>query len=73
MSDGGLPHFEVYRDSKGEWRWRFVASNGRVIADSAEGYKNKADCLHGIELIRTEAVQAPTVSIEANTEGTSWS
>jgi uncharacterized protein YegP (UPF0339 family) len=34
-----LPRFEVYRDTKKEWRWRFIASNGRIMADSAEGYK----------------------------------
>jgi uncharacterized protein YegP (UPF0339 family) len=30
---------EMYVDKKGEWRWRFVARNGRIIADSGEGYK----------------------------------
>jgi uncharacterized protein len=34
-------HFEVYKDSKGEWRWRLIARNGRVLADSGEGYKSK--------------------------------
>lgn len=26
-----------------EWRWRIKASNGRIIASSSEGYKNKKD------------------------------
>lgn len=30
--------FRVYQDLRGEWRWRLVAENGRVMADSAEGY-----------------------------------
>jgi uncharacterized protein YegP (UPF0339 family) len=50
--------FEVYSDSKGEWRWRFKADNGRIIADSAEGYNNKSDCIHGIEIIKKEAPAA---------------
>jgi uncharacterized protein YegP (UPF0339 family) len=37
---GEVAKFEVYSDSKGEWRWRFKADNGRIIADSAEGYNN---------------------------------
>ena len=31
-------HILVYRDHKGEWRWRLRATNGRVIAASSEGY-----------------------------------
>lgn len=31
--------FETYPDQHGEWRWRALAGNGRIIADSAEGYK----------------------------------
>lgn len=45
-------HFEVYRDARNEWRWTLYASNGRKIADSGEGYHNKADCLHGITLVQ---------------------
>lgn len=33
--------FEVYRDRAGEFRWRLVASNGRKVADSGEGYKRR--------------------------------
>ena len=34
----------VYRDEGGEWRWRRVAANGRVVADSGEGYEHRVDC-----------------------------
>lgn len=27
-----------YQDLRGEWRWRLVSSNGRIMADSSEGY-----------------------------------
>lgn len=30
----------IYRDRKGEWRWRIVARNGRIVADSGEGYSS---------------------------------
>ena len=35
---------ELYKDKKGEWRWRKIASNGEIVGASSEGYKNKADC-----------------------------
>lgn len=53
--------FVLYRDQPGEFRWRLVASNGRIIADSGEGYKNKADCAAMIESIKRNAVDAALV------------
>ena len=44
--------FELYRDNDGEFRWRLRARNGRVIASSGEGYKNKADAEHAIGLVK---------------------
>ena len=36
--------FIIYRDKKKEWRWRLKAKNGRILADSGEGYKRKSAC-----------------------------
>jgi uncharacterized protein YegP (UPF0339 family) len=44
--------FEIYHDRVGETRWLLRAANGRVIADSGEGYAEKADAVHGIDLVR---------------------
>ena len=55
------PRFEVYADKAGEWRWKLRASNARIIADSSEGYKNKRDCVHGIGLVKQEAVGAKII------------
>lgn len=44
------PRIELYCDSDGKWRWRYV-SNGRVMADSGQGYWRKRDAIHGIELV----------------------
>ncbi|WP_223484673.1 YegP family protein [Stenotrophomonas indicatrix] len=64
--------FEVYREGdanklstilgggSGDWRWRLRADNGRIIATGGEGYNNKADCLHGIQLVMS-ATSATTV------------
>lgn len=35
---------EIYKDAKGEWRWRKVSTNGKIVGASTEGYKNKKDC-----------------------------
>ena len=53
-----MTKFRVYRDKTGEWRWTLIAANNRKIADSGEGYDNKSDCLHGIDLVKA-ASDAP--------------
>jgi len=42
---------ELYRDAKGFWRWRRKAANGEIVADSAEGYWNRSDCLKMAESV----------------------
>lgn len=43
-----------------EWHWQLIASNGELIADSGDdGYKNLADCLHGIERVKEKSPDAP--------------
>ena len=37
------PRLFVYRDRKGEWRWRLKSANGKIVAESGEGYKRKPD------------------------------
>lgn len=39
-----MDKWEIYKDTKGEWRWKRTAPNGKEVAASTEGYKNKADC-----------------------------
>lgn len=49
----GVAAFHVYEDKASEWRWRLKAANGRIIADSGEGYHDRGDCIHSIELVRS--------------------
>ncbi len=44
MSGGILNRVEVYRDDRGEWRFRGKARNNEICATS-EGYKEKRDAL----------------------------
>ncbi|MCX5997200.1 MAG: DUF1508 domain-containing protein [Chloroflexi bacterium] len=53
--------FELYKDRKGEFRWRLVASNGQAIASSGEGYTTKESAKAGIESVKKNA---PTAAIE---------
>jgi hypothetical protein len=50
--------FEVFRDRADEWRWRLVASNGNIIADSGEGYQSKQGVKRGIESVKKSAAEA---------------
>lgn len=57
-------YFMTYLDRAGEWRWRLRAANHEPIADSAEGYKQLSDCLHGINLIRLQvSALTPVLSV----------
>ncbi len=47
--------FTIFKDKDGDYRWNLKAGNGKIVADSAEGYKNKADCEHGISLVKSAA------------------
>ena len=40
--------FEVYRDKAGEYRWRLLSSNGKITADSGEGYTRREDAHRAI-------------------------
>ena len=42
--------FELYRDSKGQYRFRLKACNGEIIAVS-EGYEKKDSCIKGIKSV----------------------
>lgn len=57
--------FEVYADKGNQWRWRLRHSNGNIVADSAEGYSTEANCLNGIESVRSNAPTAPVKKLVA--------
>ena len=52
------PIFELYQDTAKEWRWRLIASNGNIIADSGEGYNSKQGAKRGIESVKSSAPEA---------------
>lgn len=60
-----MTKFQLYKDRKDEYRWRLRARNGEIIADSNEGYSSKANCKHGIDLVKQQAANA---EVEDQTE-----
>lgn len=49
--------FEIFKDAKGEYRFRLKAKNGEIIATS-EGYTTKANCKNGIAVVQNLAREA---------------
>jgi uncharacterized protein YegP (UPF0339 family) len=47
--------FEVFEDKEKKYRWHLKAGNGQIVAAASEGYKDKAECEHMIELIKKGA------------------
>jgi uncharacterized protein YegP (UPF0339 family) len=54
------PPLEFYKDVGGKWRWRTHARNGKVTADSSEGYARRAGAERGA---------AATITAIANAKG----
>jgi uncharacterized protein len=52
-------YFVLYRDAALQWRWTLYAANERKIANSGEGYHNKADAQHGIVLVMNTNQSTP--------------
>ena len=54
----GQPTFEMYKDSAGEFRFRFKDDDDTLLATSGKGYQTKSDCQRVIDTIRREAAKA---------------
>jgi uncharacterized protein YegP (UPF0339 family) len=59
-----MTRFQIFKDARGEFRWRLRAGNNEIIATSGEGYKAKVDCEHGIELVKRDGPSAPVEDVE---------
>lgn len=42
---------EVFEDVLGQWRWRLVARNGRIVGSSAEAYVKRSHAEKMVEAI----------------------
>ena len=49
--------FEIFKDVVGKFRFRLIAQNGEIIAES-QGYESKEGCQKGIASVRENASKA---------------
>jgi uncharacterized protein YegP (UPF0339 family) len=52
MASRPYPSYWLYKDTQGQFRWTYEASNGKTIAVSSEAYVRKADCMRSIEIMK---------------------
>ena len=55
--------FHVYQDAALGWRWRLVAANGRIVADSGEAYTREHDVRRAISHFKRWAYVAPVEAV----------
>lgn len=53
--------FKIYRDKAGEFRWRLVASNDRIVVDSSESYLRREDVMRAVASLQTSVLTARIV------------
>lgn len=60
---GEHTHFVIYEDDAGEFRWRLIAANGRIVADSGESYTRERDAHRSAADLATWATVALTTQV----------
>lgn len=55
--------FHVYEDAAGEHRWRLLASNDRIVADSGEGYATSDGADDAVDRVREYAPDADVLDV----------
>jgi uncharacterized protein len=62
--------FHIFQDAKLEWRWQLSNSEGKKIADSGDGYRDKDACLESISEVKAsdEAIVLENVTSLMDTE-----
>ena len=58
--------FQLFQGENLQWYWRLVAANGQIIAIGGEGYFNRADAVHGIQLVRGNAPTSAAFDLNGN-------
>ena len=58
-----MMRFEIFKDTAREFRFRLVAKNGRIIAQS-EGYKTRAGVRGGIKSVQNNAPYAVVIDVK---------
>jgi uncharacterized protein YegP (UPF0339 family) len=49
---------KVYKDEAGEYRWRMLAVNGKIVCCSGEGFRRVQEAMRSANKVRNEAKSA---------------
>lgn len=55
--------FEIYKDKSNQFRFRFKAANGQIVAQG-QGYTTRAACLNGIRSLKENAPDATVEEVK---------
>lgn len=55
--------FEVYEDDAGDHRWRLIASNGELVADSGQGFSSESGAEESIDRVRGHSADAAVLEV----------
>jgi len=47
--------FHVYQDTAGGWRWRLLAANNYIVADSGESYVSRSGAVQAAQWVKDNA------------------
>lgn len=61
-------YFEIYKDAKGEFRWRLKSGNHQTIATGGEGYATKQSCQKGIEAVKKVTAETEVKDLSVATK-----
>lgn len=50
---------KVYKDTAGEFRWKILSKNNKIMADSGEGYKTRRALHKSLETLRKVFYSVP--------------
>ena len=56
--------FQIFEDVAGEWRWRLITKQGKVLADCGEGYKTKGGCVRALDKFPSAVEDATETAVE---------
>ena len=56
--------FEIYKDNKGNYRWRLLAQNGEPVASSGEGFSEMRTAMNAVKKLKDWANTENILDIE---------
>lgn len=58
------PRIEYYRNKKGEFNYRLIGINGRILMQNTQGYKRKASMIKNIQAVGNFFIDTKYTAVE---------